>query len=72
VVGYLAPFEEDTTEGNTTGQRMMELRLALAEGRISREQFWRGVDALPAQDRRSNGAAGDAEQPEGQSGGHPP
>jgi hypothetical protein len=45
---------EQPTHGGTAasslGERMMNLRLELAEGRITREEYWRAVDALGPQE----------------------
>jgi hypothetical protein len=48
VISYLEPDEDgDLPEANGQGdgQRMMELRLQLMDGRITREEYWRAVDA---------------------------
>jgi hypothetical protein len=36
----------------SVGEQMMLLRLAMAEGRITREQFWQAVDAIPQRSDR--------------------
>jgi hypothetical protein len=51
VIGYLEPFEDEATESNTAGGRMMNLRLQLAEGHITKEAYWRAVDGIAAEKR---------------------
>jgi hypothetical protein len=51
----LAVMPEETARfpAHVVGPWMMGLRLALAEGRISRTQYWQLVDAGPKEDARS-------------------
>jgi hypothetical protein len=48
VISYLEPLEGDVPGcGESIGQRMMRLRMQLTEGRLTQDEYWRAVDAIP-------------------------
>lgn len=47
VISYLEPLEGDVPGcGESTGQRMMRLRMQLTEGRLTDAEYWSAVDAI--------------------------